>query len=186
MLLLFSCCVRLCDPMNYSTPGFPVPHHLLEFAQVHAHWVGDAIQPSHPLPPYSFAFNLSQHEGLFEWVSSSHQGAKVLQLQASDLPMNIEGWFPLRLTASISLLSKGLSRVLSSTTIWKHQFVSAQPYGSAVTSVHDYWKNHSIDYIVLNGPEFEQTPGDIVKDREACSPWGHKESDMTEWLNNNN
>ena len=118
-------CPTLCDPMNYSTPGFPVPHRLLEFAQVHAHWVGDAIQPSHPLPPYSFAFNLSQHEGLFEWVSSSHQGAKVLQLQASDLPMNIEGWFPLRLTASISLLSKGLSRVLSSTTVGK-RFLVAQ------------------------------------------------------------
>ena len=128
----------LCDPMNYNTPGFPLPHHLLKFAQVHAHWVGDIIQPSHLLPPYSFAFNLSQHEGFFEWVSSSHQGAKVLQLQASDLPMNIEGWFPLRLTASISLLSKGLSRVFSSTTVWKYQFLALSLLCPTLTSIRTW------------------------------------------------
>ena len=75
-------CLTLCNPMDCNTPpGFPVPHHLLEFAPVHVHWIRDAIQPSHPLLPSSLALNLSQHQGLFEWVSSSHQVAKVLELQ---------------------------------------------------------------------------------------------------------
>ena len=68
--------------LDCSTPGFPVLQYLLEFAQIHVHWIGDAIQPSSPLPPpYPFAFNLSQHQGLFQWVSSLHQVAKVLELQ---------------------------------------------------------------------------------------------------------
>ena len=75
-------CPTLCDPMDCSTPGFPVLHHLLELAQTHVHWVSDAIQPSHPLLPTSpLAFSLSQHQRLFQWVSSSHQVAKVLELQ---------------------------------------------------------------------------------------------------------
>ena len=69
-------------PQNCSTPGLPVPHHLPEFAQTHIHWVSDAIQPSHPLQsPSPPALNLSQHQGLFKWVSSSHQVAKVLEFQ---------------------------------------------------------------------------------------------------------
>ena len=74
-------CPAVCDPMNWSTRGFPVPHHLLEFAQVHVHRIGDAVQPSHPLSSLSSAFNLSQHQGLFQWVSCLHQVAKVLELQ---------------------------------------------------------------------------------------------------------
>ena len=67
-------CPTLCDPMNCSTPGFPVLHYLLKYAQIHVPWVGDAIQPSHPLPPSSpIVLNLSQHQGLFQWVGSSHQ-----------------------------------------------------------------------------------------------------------------
>ena len=75
LLLLFSCSVmpNFCDPMDWSKPGFPVLHHLPEFAQTHVHWVGDAIQPSQPLPPTSPALNLSQHLSLFQWVGSSHQ-----------------------------------------------------------------------------------------------------------------
>ena len=66
--------------MDYSTPGFAVHHQLLELVQTHAHWVSDAIQPSHPLsPPSPPAFSLSQHQGLFQWVSSSHQVAKGLE-----------------------------------------------------------------------------------------------------------
>ena len=66
-------CPTLCDPMNRSTPGFPVHHQLPEFTQTHILWVGDAIQPSHPLSsPSPLTFNLSQHQGLFQWVSSSH------------------------------------------------------------------------------------------------------------------
>ena len=75
-------CPTLCNPMDYSTPGFPVHHQLLELVQTHVHGDGDAIQPSHPLlSPSPPTFNLSQHHGLFQWVSSSHQLAKVLEFQ---------------------------------------------------------------------------------------------------------
>ena len=74
-------CVRLCDFMDCSTPGFPVPDYLPEFAQIHVRWVSDAIQPSHPLSPLSpLALNLSQYQGLFQWLSSLHQVAKILKL----------------------------------------------------------------------------------------------------------
>ena len=99
------------DPMDCSMPGFSVPHYLLEFAQIHVHWVNDAIQPSCPLSPSSSLFNLSQHQDLFQWVSSSQQVAKVLELPISVLPMSIQGWFPLGLTGLISLLSKRLYHV---------------------------------------------------------------------------
>ena len=72
--------VWLCNPMACSTPGLPVYHQLPEFTQTYAHWVSDAIQPSHPLSSPS-AFNLSQHQSLFQWVSSSHWVAKILELQ---------------------------------------------------------------------------------------------------------
>ena len=72
-------CPTLCDPMDYSMSGFPVLNHFLEFAQTHVHWVTDAIQPSHPLLSPSLALNLFQHQGLFQWVSSSHQEAKVFK-----------------------------------------------------------------------------------------------------------
>ena len=75
-------CVWPCNPIDCSTPGFPVHHQLLEFAQIHVHRVGDAIQPSHPLSsPSPPSLNLSQHQGLFQWVSSSHQVANVLEFQ---------------------------------------------------------------------------------------------------------
>ena len=75
-------CSTLCDPMNCSTPGLPVHHQLPEPTQTHVHWVGNAIQPSHPLSsPSPPALNLSQHQGLFKWVSSSHQVAKILEFQ---------------------------------------------------------------------------------------------------------
>ena len=74
--------LTLCDPMDCSMPGFPVLHYLLEFAQIHVHWVIDAIQLFHLLSyPSSLALNLSQHQHLFQWVSSSHQVIKVLELQ---------------------------------------------------------------------------------------------------------
>ena len=74
--------LSLCNPMNHSTPGLPVHHQLLEFTQTHVHWVGDAIQPSHPLsspsPPVP---NPSQHQGFLQWVNSSHEVAKALRFQ---------------------------------------------------------------------------------------------------------
>ena len=122
-------CPTLCDPMDYSTPGFPVHHQLPEFTQTHVRWVGDSIQPSHSLSSSSLpTFYLSQHQGLFQWVSSSHSGTQSIGVSASAsvLPMNIQEWFPLGWTGWISLQSKGLSRVFSNTTIQKHQFFSAQ------------------------------------------------------------
>ena len=75
-------CPTLCDPINCSTPGLPVHHQLPEFTQTQAHWVGDAIQPSHPLSsPSPPAPNPSQHQGLFQWVISLHEVAKVLEFQ---------------------------------------------------------------------------------------------------------
>ena len=74
--------LSLCDPMDRSTPSFPVHHQLLDLTQTHFLWVGDAIQPPHPLSsPSPSPFNLSQHQNLFQWVSSSHQVAKILELQ---------------------------------------------------------------------------------------------------------
>ena len=75
-------CLTLCDSMDCSTPGFPVYHQLSELTQTHVHWVGDVIQPSDPLSsPFPPSFNLSQHQGLLQWVSSSHQVAKILEFQ---------------------------------------------------------------------------------------------------------
>ena len=121
-------CLTLCDPIDVSTPGFPVHHQLLELAQTHVHRVGDAIQPSHPLlSPSPPAFNLSQHQGLFQWVSSSHQVANVLELQLQHQPSNeYSGLISFGWTGMISLQSKELSRVFSNTTVQKHQFFSPQ------------------------------------------------------------
>ena len=101
-------CPTLCDPMDCSMSGLSVPHHLPEFAQVHVHWISDVIQPSHPLlPSSSSTFSLSQHQGLFQWVSCSHQVSKVLELELQHQSVQwIQGWFPLGLTGLISLQSK--------------------------------------------------------------------------------
>ena len=133
-------CPTLCDTMDCNTPGFPVLHYLPEFAQTHVRWVGVAIQPSHPLlPPSPPALHLSQHQGLKRpWLFASGGQSIGALASASSLPMNIQGWFPLELTSLTSLLSKGLSRVFTSTIIWKHQFFSAQPaLWSTSLSTHD-------------------------------------------------
>ena len=75
-------CPTLFNPRDCSMPGFSVLHYLPEFVQIPVHWVSDAIQPAHPLlPPFPSAFNLSLHQGLFQWVTSSNQVAKLLELQ---------------------------------------------------------------------------------------------------------
>ena len=114
--------------MNCSTPGFPVLHYLPEFAQTYVHWMGDVIQPSYPLPPPSpQALNLSQHESFpMSWLLASDGQNIGASASASVLPMNVQGWFPLGLIGLISILSKEISRVFSSTTIRKHQFFSTQ------------------------------------------------------------
>ena len=102
-------CPTVCDPMNCRTPGLPVHHQLPEFAQTYVHWVGDAIQPSHPLsalvPP---ALNLSQHQGIFPMNRLFASGSQSIEVSASTsvLPMNTQDWFPLGWTGWISLQSK--------------------------------------------------------------------------------
>ena len=127
--------------MKCCMPAFPATHCLPEFAQTYVFWVGNAIQPSHPLLfPSPLAFNLSQHQGLFPvsqffaWDGQSI-GASA---SASVPPMNIQGWFPLGLMHLISLLSKGLSRVFFSTTVWKHQFFSVQPSSWSNSHIHTW------------------------------------------------
>ena len=121
-------CQTLCNPMNCSMPGLPVHHHLPEFTQTHVHWVGDAIQPSHPLSsPSPPAPSPSQHQSLFQsqlfaWGGQS-TGASAL---ASFLPKKSQDWSPLGWTGWISLQSKGLSRVCPNTTVQKHQFFNTQ------------------------------------------------------------
>ena len=134
-------CPTLCDPMNRSMPGLPVHHQLTEPTQTHVHWVGDTIQPSHPLssssPP---ALTLCQHQGLFKWVSSSHQVAKGLefQLQHHSFQCNTQDWSPLGWTGWISLQSKGLSKVFSNNTVQKQQFFSAQLSSQSNSHIHTW------------------------------------------------
>ena len=138
--------------MDCSTPGFPVLHHFLEFAQTHVHWVGDAIQPSHPLSSPSPAFNLTQHQGLFQWVGSSHQVAKVLELQLqcqsfqwifrTDFLSDWLVWSPFSPRESQE----------SSPTLQLESINSSALslfYCPALTSIHDNWENHSFDYTDL-------------------------------------
>ena len=141
IMLLISCscssvtqsCPALSDPMGCCTPGFPVLYYLPEFAQTHVHWVYDAIQPYQPLvcpsPPALNFISCGQSIG----VSAS----------ASVLPMNIQDWFPLGLTGLISLQSRGLSRVFSSTIVQMHQFFITQP---------SLWSNSHIHTWLLEKP----------------------------------
>ena len=140
-------CLTLCDPMDCSTPGFPVPHHLSEFAQTHVRWVSDAIQLSHPLlSPSSPTFDLSQHQGSFSMSHLFASGGQSIGASASVLPKNIQGIFPSGLTGLISLQSKGLSS-FSPTAQFKSINSSALSflYSPTLTSIQDYWKNHSFD-----------------------------------------
>ena len=131
---IYCCCYpatksypTLYDPMNCSTLVLPVHHQLLEFTQTHAHWVGDAIQPSHPLSSPPHALNLSQHQGLFKWVSFSHQVAKVLEFQLQHHSFQRNPRVDLLHNGLVgSLQFKGLSRVFSNITVQKHQFFRAQ------------------------------------------------------------
>ena len=123
-------CLTLCDPMNCSMPALPVHHHLPEFTQTHIHRVGDAIQwmISSSVIPFSSHLQSFPASGSFQmsqFFASNGQSIEV-SVSLSVLPMNIQDWFPLGLTGWISLLSKGLSRIFSSTTVQKHQFFGAQ------------------------------------------------------------
>ena len=136
--------------MDCSTPGFPVHYQLLELAQTHVHWVGGAIQPSHPLSsPSPPAFKHSQHWGLFQWVSSSHQVAKVLEFQLQHQSFQWifrTDFFRIDSRSPCSPRdSEKFSPILQSKST--NSLVLSFPYSPTLTSIHDYWKNHNFDYI---------------------------------------
>ena len=122
--LVTQSCPTLCNPVDCSTPGFPVHHQLLELAQSHVHWVSDAIQPCHPVVPFSSCPQSFPASGSFPVSQLFTWGGQSIGASASVLPMNTQDWFPLGWTGWISLQSKGLSRVFSNTTVQKHQFFS--------------------------------------------------------------
>ena len=122
-------CPTLCNPMDCSRPGLTCPSptpRVYSGSCPLSRWCHPTISSS--VVSFSSAFNLSQHQGLFQWVSSLHQVAKSIEVSASAsvLPMNIQDLFPLGWTGWISLQSKGLSRVFSNTTVQKHQFFGSQ------------------------------------------------------------
>ena len=125
--LQFSCSVLSNSLRPHGrTPGLPVHHQLPELTQTHVHWVDNAIQPSHPLSsPSPPAFSLSQHQGPFQWISSSGGQSTGASASASVLPRNIQDSFPFGWTGLITFQSKGLSRVLN-TTVQKHRFFGTQ------------------------------------------------------------
>ena len=146
----------LCNLMDYSTPHFTVLHHLPEFAQTHVHWVCDTIQPSHPLSPASPpALNLFQHQGLSQWVSSSHQVAKVLEFQLQHLSFNdYPGLIFFRIDWLDLLAVQGTLNSLLQCHNSKapNSLVLSLLYGPTLISICDYWKSHSFDYTDLCQP----------------------------------
>ena len=123
--LVTQSCPTLCDPMDCSSPGFPVHHQLPELTQTHVHWVSDAIQPSHPLlSPSPLCLQYFPASGSFQMSQFFKSGGQSIEVSASAsvLPMNVQDWFLLGWIGWISLQSKGLSN----TTVQKHQFFGAQ------------------------------------------------------------
>ena len=156
--------------MNPSTPGLPVHYQLLEFTQIHVHQVSDAIQPSHPmLSPSPPAPNPSHHQGLFQWVNSSHEVAKLLSFSFNISPSNEH---PGLISFRISLVGSPLGSPLGSPSgspwldllavqgtlksFFQHHSLKASIFlvlsflhSPTLTSIHDHWKNHSLDYMDL-------------------------------------
>ena len=118
-------CLTLCNLMDCSTPGFPVLHRLPELAQTHVHWCHPTISSS--IIPFSCLQSFSASGSFLRSQFFTSGGQRIgVSFSASVLPMNIQDWFPLGWTGWISLQSKGLSRVLSNSTVQKHQFFGAQ------------------------------------------------------------
>ena len=136
------------DLVDCSTPGLPVYRQLWKFTQTHVHWVGDAIQPPHPLSsPSPPAFNLSQHQCLFKWVSSSHQVAKVLVSASASASNEHSGLISFRMDWLDLLAAQGILKSLfqhyssKASILWHFGFFIAP----TLTSIRDYWKNHSLN-----------------------------------------
>ena len=144
-------CLTLCDPTDCSTQGSPVFYHLPELAQTHVHWVSDAIQPSHPLlSPSPPAFNLSQHQGLFQWVGSFHQYWPKYWSFSFSISLSNEysglisfriDWFDL--LAVQGTLKSLLQHHSSKVSVLRYSaFFMVQ-----LSHPYNYWKNHSFDYM---------------------------------------
>ena len=144
-------CPILCDPMDCSMPGFPVHHQFLELTQTHV--PGDAIQPYHPLSsPSPPTFNLSEHQGLFQWVSSLHQVAKVLEFQLQHQSFQwifradfLYDW----LVGSACSLRDSQESSLTPHFKSINSSMLSFLYSPTLTSIHDHWKNHIFDYTDL-------------------------------------
>ena len=183
-------CPTLCDLMDCSIPGFPVHHQLLELAQTHIHWVDYAIQPSHPLSsPSSPAFNLSQHQGLSQWVNSSHQVAKILEFNFSISPSNEYSglisfkmdWFDLLTIQGIlkSLLQHHFSKasILQCSTFFIVQLVAQ------LERIRLQCGRPGFDPWVGKIPwRRERLPTPVFWSGEFHGLYNLKESDTTEWL----
>ena len=135
-------------PLDHSMTGLSVHHQLQEFTQIHVHWVGDTIQPSHPLSSLSLpAFNLSQCQGLLKWVSSLHQVTKVLEFQLQHQSLHEHsGLISFRMNWLDLLAVQGTVKSrLQHHSSSKESSVLSFLYSSTLTSIHDHWKNHSLD-----------------------------------------
>ena len=145
--LVAQSCLTLCNPMDCSTPGLPVPHHLPDFAQAHAHCISDAVQPSHLLTPSSpSALSLSQHQGLFHWVICLHQMTKILELQLQhqsfqrilrvDLPWGWLVWSP--------CCPRDFQESSPAPQLEDINALVFYLYSPALTTVRDHWEDHSL------------------------------------------
>ena len=143
--------LTLYDSMDCDIPGFPIHHQLQKLAQTHVHWVSDAIQPSHPLlslsPP---AFNLSQHQGLFQWISSFHQVAKVLELKLQYKSFQwifrtnfLQDWLVWSPCCPRDSQESSLTQQFKSINSLVLSFL----YGPILTSIHNHWINHGFDWL---------------------------------------
>ena len=148
--LVTKSCPTLCDPMDCGSPGFPLLHYLPELAQTHVHWVSDTV--SHPLSSLSLpAFNLSQHQVLFQWVSCLHQVAKVLEPQLQH--QSFQGIF------KVDFLQDWVAWSCCPRDSWEssptpqlesiNSLVLSFLYDPTLTSIHEYWRNHSFDWTDL-------------------------------------
>ena len=145
-------CPTLWDPMDCSTPGFPVHHQILELAKTHVHRVGDATQPYHPVIPFSSCLQSFTASGSFQMSQFFQSGGQSIGVSASTsvLPMNIQDWSPLWWTGWIFLQSKALSRVFSNTMVQKHQFFGAQLSLRSNSHIRTWLLEKP--YLGLNGP----------------------------------
>ena len=135
-------CPKLCDPMDCSMPVFPVYHQLLKLTQTHVHQVSDTTHPSHPLSSPSPAFSLSQHQGLFEWVSLRIRWPKYWSFSFSISPSNeYSALISFRMDWFDLLAVQGTLR-----SLLQHQFKCINSsllsflYSPTLTSIHDHWK----------------------------------------------